>query len=107
MKSVLTRDVIPDKKIIARMESRERLAKTIVKLQLSSFVSAPTSVYDKGKPIGTLTSSVESPNGEYFAVAVIKTGTSISGTELTVGDTHIPAIVLDYAGQQPSFINKT
>ena len=90
--------------IIARMESREKLAKTIVKLDLSSFVNAPASVYDKNISVGTLTSSVESPDGEYFAIAVIKTQVSKTGSELTVGDKRIRASVVGYVGQQPSFI---
>lgn len=92
--------------IIARMESREQLAKTIVKLELSSFVNAPATIYDKGKSVGTLTSSVESPEGEYFAIAVIKTQVSKAETDLTIGDHRVPATVTGYVGQQPSFISE-
>ncbi len=92
--------------IIARMESRERLAKTIVKLNLSTFVNAPATVYDKDQPVGTLTSSVESPDGEYFAMAVIKTQVSRTDTELSIGDNRVTATVTGYVGQQPSFITE-
>lgn len=92
--------------IIARMESRERLAKTIVKLNLSSFVNAPATIYDNDKPIGTLTSSVESPDGEYFAIAVIKPQFSKADTALTIGENRLPATVTGYVGQQPSFITE-
>jgi len=92
--------------IIARMESRERLAKTIVKLDLSSFINAPATIYDKDTPVGTLTSSVQSPEGEYFAMAIIKTQASKAGTALTIGEDKIPATVIEYVGQQPSFISE-
>jgi len=92
--------------IIARMESRERLAKTIVKLNLSSFVNAPATVYNNDQSVGTLTSSVESPDGEYFAMAIVKTQFSNTETELTIGDNRVAATVTGYVGQQPSFISE-
>lgn len=92
--------------IIARMESRERLAKTIIKLQLSEFVPAPTTLYHNNQSIGILTSSVEAPDGELFAIGVVKTNAAHKDTQLTVGDQHISAKVLDYAGTQPSFIHE-
>ena len=90
--------------IIARMESRQRLAKTIVKLDLAAFVKPAAAVYDGGKPVGRLTSSVQIPRQQIFALAVIKTASARRGTKLTVGPRHIPAKVTDYAGQQPAFI---
>lgn len=92
--------------IIARMESRERLAKTIVKLNLSSFVTAPATIYANNQAVGTLTSSVESPDGEYFAIAVIKTQFAKAETALTIGENHVKATVTGYVGQQPSFITE-
>ena len=92
--------------IIARMESRERLAKTIVKLNLSSFVNAPATIYDKDQAVGILTSSVESPDGEFFAMAVIKTQLSKTQTVLAIGDNRVTATVIGYVGQQPSFISE-
>jgi len=90
--------------IIARMESRQRLAKTIVKLDLEAFVAAGAAVYDQGKPVGKLTSSVQTAEGQLFALAVIKISSARPDTELTVGEQRIPARVIDYAGQQPAFI---
>lgn len=90
--------------IIARMESRQKLAKTMVKLALSDFVQAPTTVYAGDKSVGTLTSSVQAPNGDIFANAVLKTDFAQPDTHLSVGDNHITATVLDYAGEQPTFI---
>lgn len=90
--------------IIARMESRQKLAKTIVKLQLSDFVEAPASIYHADKSIGTLTSSVKAPDGSIFAIAIIKTDIAHENTHLSVGDQRVSANVTAYAGQQPSFI---
>lgn len=90
--------------IIARMESRERLAKTIVKLDLSSFVKAPATVYDGDRIIGIMTSSVESPIGQSFAIAVLKTDIIQIDRQLMVGENRVPVTIKGYAGKQPSFI---
>lgn len=90
--------------IIARMESRQKLAKTLVKLKLTNFVESPATLFSDGKKVGILTSSVKAPNGDIFAIGVIKTGAAQPDTELTVGDNHIQATVISYAGEQPSFI---
>lgn len=92
--------------IIARMESRQRLAKTIVKLDLLAFVNAPASLYEGDKVIGTLTSSVQAPDGQVFAIGIIKTDAADSGKAITIGDNRIQAKVLDYAGTQPTFIRE-
>lgn len=93
--------------IIARMESRQRLAKTIVKLSLDEFVQAPATLYSDGKSIGQLTSSVTAPNGTIFAIGVIKTDFAKAGTSLTVGEHHTLATVIAYAGEQPAFLLKS
>ena len=90
--------------IIARMESRRRLAKTIVKLDLAAFVQAPAAVYDGSRLAGKLTSSAQAPNQQIFALAVIKTASAGRGTELEVGPQRVAAKVIDCAGQQPAFI---
>lgn len=89
--------------IIARMESRGRLAKTLVSLKLESFVSAPADVYNSetGRSTGTLTSSVTAPTGEIFAIAMIKTGNAEVGQSLTVGEGRIPASISALPGAQP------
>src|SRR5690606_27230476 len=45
--------------IIARMESRSRLAKTIVTLALDALVEAPAPISIDEREVGTLTSSVQ------------------------------------------------
>ena len=90
--------------IIARMESRQRLAKTLVKLGMQTLVAAPATVYAGQRSVGKLTSSAESPAREVFSLAVIKTDSAIPGTELEVGESRMPATALDYAGAQPAFV---
>ncbi len=91
--------------IIARMESRQRLAKVMVRLELAQLVNAPAAVYYDGKECGKLTSSAASPDGEIFALAVIKTASARPGTALEVGDDRRPARVREIAGAQPAFIS--
>lgn len=90
--------------IIARMESRGRLAKTLVKLALSSMMPAPAPIYVQGKPAGTLTSSVQAPDGRIHALAVLKVGSAQPNTDLTVGADGPEAKVVEYAGAQPPFV---
>lgn len=90
--------------IIARMESRGRLAKTLVKLALRSMVIAPAPVYARNIPVGRLTSSAAAPDGQIHALAVVKIDRAHAGTDLSVGPDRVSASVLDFAGAQPPFI---
>ncbi len=90
--------------IIARMESRQRLAKTLVKVELSQMVAAPAPVTVAGRPVGQLTSSVVAPDGSIFALAILKLEGAGPGARLQVGDSKIEGRVLDYAGAQPAWI---
>ncbi|GAB5492055.1 MAG: glycine cleavage T C-terminal barrel domain-containing protein [Phototrophicaceae bacterium] len=89
--------------IIARMESRAKLAKTIVALDLEEFVQAPADISLDGRNIGKLTSSAEAPNGDIFAIAVIKTQAITLGKRITVGTTS--ATIKHFIGEQPDYIN--
>ena len=90
--------------IVARMESRAKLAKTLVALDLSQFVEAPAEVKFEGKVVGKMTSSVQAPTGETFAMAILKTQAIEAGTPLTVGDNNQAATVKGLLGEQPDFI---
>lgn len=93
--------------IIARMESRGKLAKTMVALELATMVNAPADVFADGRSIGKLTSSVQAPDGDIFAIAVIKTRAAVVGTSVQVGDDNdntIDARVLRLLGEQPDSI---
>lgn len=87
--------------IIARMESRNRLARIMVILDLDAWVEAPASIYCEGREVGTLTSSVVSPDGEVFAIGVLKTAVAQLGQALTVGVTSVDAHILNFAGTPP------
>lgn len=90
--------------IIARMESRARLAKTIVALELSEMVKAPADVSHDGRKIGKMTSSAQAPNGDLFAIAVLKMDYVSAGTAVTVGTKA--ATVGRLLGTQPDFIEQ-
>lgn len=85
--------------IIARMESRGRLGKTIVSLELDGFIEAPAPLLLNGREIGRLTSSAQSPDGECFGIGVIKLSAAQPGAVLDVPDHR--AIITRLAGVQP------
>lgn len=87
--------------IIARMESRNRLAKTLVRLQLSQFVEAPAPIYDDQRTAGQLTSSVTAPDGDIFALGVVRPELAQVDQVLSVGEDRISARVSALAGVQP------
>ncbi|MEQ8676265.1 MAG: folate-binding protein YgfZ [Aggregatilineales bacterium] len=91
--------------IIARMESRERIAKTIVHLTLDRAVNAPIELFSEGKKAGTLTSSVTTPDGEHLGIGILKTGVVQTGHTLTVGEeTNAQATIGNLIGTQPAWI---
>jgi tRNA-modifying protein YgfZ len=84
--------------IIARMESRNRLAKILVTLDLAQPVDAPAEIFAEGRSAGQLTSSVTAPDGMIYALGVIKTPLAEPGNELTVGAQQVRATVKALAG---------
>jgi aminomethyltransferase len=87
--------------IIARMESRGKLAKTLVRLALDAPVNAPAALMADGKAAGTLTSSVLAPDGRIYALGVLRTALAVPGQALTVGEQGVGARVVDLPGAQP------
>ncbi|MBC6935287.1 MAG: glycine cleavage system protein T [Chloroflexi bacterium] len=88
--------------IIARMESRSRLAKVLVRLRLEQFVQSPAALYEAGKTAGTLTSSVTTPDGEHLGLGFIRFGLAVPGSRLTVGETGVTGLITGLAGSQPA-----
>jgi folate-binding protein YgfZ len=88
--------------IIARMESRNRLARTMVTLRLSAFVQAPAELRLDGRVIGTLTSSVTTPAGEHLGIGVVKVQAAQVGSGYNVGQAQ--ASVTALAGVQPAHL---
>ncbi|NWF68973.1 MAG: folate-binding protein YgfZ [Chloroflexi bacterium] len=85
--------------IIARMESRRRLARTIVQLSLSAAVDAPAELSYAGHAIGRLTSSVTTPDGEHMGIGVVKVSAAVIGLQYNCGQAQ--ATVSALAGAQP------
>lgn len=78
--------------IIARMESRGRLAKKLVRLKLASPVAAGTELSSDGKTAGTITSAADGPEGP-LALGYVKTAILDDGaSRLTAGDVAVTAL---------------
>lgn len=90
--------------VIARMESRGRLAKTLVQIQLAHMVTAPAPLLYQGRAVGQLTSSVQSPIGEVFALGVVRPAFARPGQQLIAGDEGVPARVIAPAGTHPPYL---
>ena len=95
-----TKGCYTGQEIIARMESRGRLAKTIVALVLSAPAAAPAPIRAEGREIGLLSSSVVSPEGECFGIGVVKVAAAVPGAQVLVGD-GVPAQITRLVGAQP------
>lgn len=91
--------------IIARMESRSRIARIMVCLLLAAPVETPAEVYQADRAVGTLTSSVSAPDGQHYGIAVIKTAAAVPGTVLSVGHERISARIVELAGTPPPMVN--
>jgi folate-binding protein YgfZ len=87
--------------IIARMESRNRLAKIMVTLELDTRVEAPTELYCEGRKTGTLTSSVTTPDGEHLAIGFVKVSDAQPGARLTIGTSDTQVTITSLAGTPP------
>jgi len=91
--------------IVARMESRERLARTIVHLIPKSGVNAGDPLYADGKTVGQVTSAVTTPTNEHYAIGVVKVANAVPNTSLSVGAPDgIRAQLTGLLGVQPDFI---
>ena len=74
--------------IIARMESRGKLAKKLVQLTAAAPLEAGATILASGKNAGTITSTAVGPNGA-IALGYVKTAVLEANTELFVGDTAV------------------
>ncbi|MDX2160078.1 MAG: glycine cleavage system protein T [bacterium] len=90
--------------IIARMESRRKLAKTLVSIALDAPVDAPAPIFLNEREIGRLTSSVSAPDGHTYAMGVLKVSASRPGTVVRVGSDRIIGSVIQRLGVQPEHL---
>lgn len=67
--------------IIARMESRGKLAKTIATVELDAPSEAPVDLLIDGKRAGILTSTATAPDGTHYGVAFLKPDQAQTGTQ--------------------------
>jgi aminomethyltransferase len=81
--------------IIARMESRNRLAKMLRGLRLSAPVAAPVQLVVDGKPVGDLTSAVVSPRFGPIALAYLRTAYADPGTQVALSNSAVTAEVVE------------
>jgi aminomethyltransferase len=77
--------------IIARMESRGKLAKRLVRLRTDASLAAGTEVTSAGRPVGTITSAANGPAGP-LALGYVKSVTLDTGAELTAGGVSLAVI---------------
>ncbi|WP_420628691.1 YgfZ/GcvT domain-containing protein [Candidatus Leptofilum sp.] len=77
--------------IIARMESRGKLAKKLVQLTADEPLEAGSDLQANGKNAGTVTSAAVGPHGT-VGLGYVKTSVLDSGSELSVGETAVKII---------------
>lgn len=95
-----TKGCYTGQEIIARMESRGKLARTIVQIDLSAPVEAPAPLYvETGRQAGTLTSSVSAPDGRHYGIGVVSLALAQPGLVLTTAS-GVQARILRRAGAQ-------
>ena len=80
--------------IIARMESRGKLAKRLTRLRPASPVSAGAEIVANGRPVGTITSAADGPAGP-VALGYVKTGVLDEGAELTAAGIPLKIVTSD------------
>lgn len=86
--------------IIARMESRNQLARVLVHVVLSAPLVAPVPLLVDGKEVGTLTSAVTLPSGANIGLAVVKVSYAQAQTTL-LAQTDVTVTVGALAGSPP------
>lgn len=101
-----TKGCYTGQEILARMESRERLARMLVRLHLPTPLDAPQPLFHAGKSAGEMTSSVVAPDGEVFAMGVVKVGLAVAGTELRAGAAEGPVLTVgERLGTPPPYLD--
>jgi len=77
--------------IIARMESRGKLAKRLVRLSAASPVAAGVEIAAAGRTVGTITSAADGPAGP-LALGYVKTSALNEGAELAAGGVRLSVL---------------
>ena len=74
--------------IIARMESRGKLAKRLVRLRPGAPVEPGAEIIAVGRPVGSITSAADGPAGP-VAIGYVKTAALADGAALAVGQVNL------------------
>ena len=77
--------------IIARMESRGKLAKRLVRLRTTVAVAAGSEISAAGRPVGSVTSAADGPAGP-VALGYVKTAALDEGTDLTIDGNKVNVV---------------
>ena len=89
--------------IIARMESRQQLARLLVCLELDDSAVPDMILLRDGKRVGKITSIARGPCGDWRGLGVVRRGSAVPETELIVRETQACARVRAVAGRQPAW----
>lgn len=95
-----TKGCYTGQEIIARMESRSRIAKVMVRLHLDDDAEAPMPLLRDSKPVGTLTSSVRTTKDKVIGIGVVKTALAEPNTQLQT-ESGVFVRVVDLAAAHP------
>ncbi len=72
--------------VIARQITYDKITRHLVGLKLESIVQPKTRIYAEGKPVGQITSAVNSPRFGPIALAIIKRPYNQPGSHLSIDD---------------------
>lgn len=86
--------------IIARMESRGKLAKTITSVRLEAATDSPADLTADGKRAGTLSSAVTAPDGVHYGIALVRPELAREGARFATAS-GIGVTVAALPGAQP------
>lgn len=91
--------------IIARMESREKLARTIVSLEANGYLEVPAHLSNyQRQPVGELTSIAQIAVDRSIALGIIKVDYAVAGTILYVDDLEFR--VTGLVGAQAPYLSR-
>ncbi|NJL93266.1 MAG: glycine cleavage system protein T [Anaerolineae bacterium] len=85
--------------IIARMESRGKLAKLLVRLQATEALARGEDLYHEQQKVGQVTSVAQHPDGHHLALGFVKPVAAAASTLYTAQQTSVA--LLGIAGTQP------
>ena len=91
--------------IIARMESRQQLARLLVYLTTSDEVSPGAKLSFNGKQAGKITSVAQDSESKWHALAIVKRDFARKSRKLTIAETETEAEIQAFAGRQPAWVS--